>query len=187
DSDGRGRGDNDGRGDWDGRGRGDNAGRGRGDNDGRGNWDGRGRGDNRGNWNGRNRDFSHGDWGRDGRRDDNRWRRHRHTHRDWDRPRYRDWSHVRHGSYFDRGYALIVGGYWSRNYYWWGYDGWRRPHRPWVVGYVLPYDLYWEPIPYDLYYRLPPAPYGCRYVMIDGDILLIVISSGLILDALMYY
>jgi hypothetical protein len=102
-------------------------------------------------------------------------------------PRYRDWRHVRHGYYFDRGYALIVGGFWGANYYWWGYDGWRRPYRPWRVGYILPYDLYWEPIPYDLYYMLPPAPYGCRYVLVDRDVLLIVISTGLILDALMYY
>jgi len=94
---------------------------------------------------------------------------------------------VRHGHYFDRGYSLIIAGFFGHNYYWYGYDGWRRPYRPWRVGYILPYDLYWDPIPYDLYYRLPPAPYGCRYVMVDRDILLIVVSTGLILDAMYYY
>jgi hypothetical protein len=94
---------------------------------------------------------------------------------------------VRRGYYFDRGYVTIVHGYFGWNYHWWGYDGWRRPYRPWRVGYYLPYDIYWEPLPWDLYYRLPPAPYGCRYVMVDRDILLIVVETGLILDALMYY
>lgn len=133
---------------------------------------------------GNNRDD---DYWRHGRRDEERWRRWRHTHRDWDRPRYRDWHSVRHSHYFDRGYAVIVGGFYGHNYYWWGYDGWRRPYRRWAVGYYLPDYIYWEPIPYDLYYRLPPAPYGCRYVLVDRDILLIVVSTGLILDALLYY
>jgi hypothetical protein len=55
------------------------------------------------------------------------------------------------------------------------------------VGYELPYDIYWEEIPYDLYYRLPPAPYGGRYILVGRDILLIVVSSGLVLDAMYYY
>ena len=59
--------------------------------------------------------------------------------------------------------------------------------RDWRVGYVLPYDIYWEEIPYDLYYRLPPAPYGCRYIMVGRDILLIVVSTGMVLDAMYYY
>jgi hypothetical protein len=94
---------------------------------------------------------------------------------------------VRHGYYFDRGYVTIVHGFFGWNYYWWGYDGWRRPYRRYVVGDYLPDYLYWEPVPYDLYYRLPPAPYGCRYVMVNRDILLVVISTGIILDALLYY
>lgn len=187
--------DNNNRGDWNRGGRdlrgnqGDNRGDwNRGDRNQRGDAN-RGDRNNRGDWNSRGggRDFSRGDWNRDHRRDDDRWRRYRHTHRDWDRPRYSDWRHIRHGYYFDRGYAIIVGGFWGHTYYWWGYDGWRRPYRPWRVGYVLPYDIYWQPIPYDLYYRLPPAPYGCRYVMVDRDILLIAVSTGLILDALLYY
>ena len=182
----RGRGGNDdGQGQW-------NGGRGQGEhgqwNGGRGDWnngrdhDDRGREGRRG-W---NHNDHGGDWGRnDGH--DNRYNRWRNSHRDFNAPRYRDWRHVRHGYYFDRGYALIVGGYFSHNYYWWGYDNWRRPHRRYIVGHYLPDYLYWDPVPYDLYYRLPPAPYGCRYVMVDRDILLIAVATGLILDALIYY
>ena len=177
-------GDNNG-GQWDGRGRDDN-GRNRGD------WnDGRGRGDN--NWNGGRgggRDFTRNDWGRgrdDGRRDRDRYNRWHSNHIDWSRPRYSDWRSIRYGYYFDRGYSLIFSGFFGHNYYWYGYDGWRRPYRDWRVGYILPYDIYWEEIPYDLYYRLPPAPYGCRYILVGRDILLIVVSSGLVLDAMYYY
>jgi len=123
----------------------------------------------------------------DGRRDDPRYDRYRNTHRDFDHPRFSDWRNVPRGGYFDDGYARIVGGYYHHNYYWWSYGGWDRPYRRWEVGYILPDYLDWEPLPYDLYYELPPAPYGCRYVMVDGDILLIALSTGIILDALMYY
>jgi len=166
----------------------------------------RGRGDWNGGRDGRDGRVSDGrggrDWGRDGRRDwrdddrhrqewdrgrhDSRYDRYRRSHRDFDRPRYNDWRHVRHGYYFDYGYSQIVYGYYGRHYYWWSYDGWSRPYRRWSVGYMIPSWLYWEPLPWDLYYRLPPAPYGCRYVYADGDILLIAIASGIILDALMY-
>jgi len=40
-------------------------------------------------------------------------------------------------------------------------------------------------VPDDLYYRLPPAPYGCRYILVNGDIVLIAVPSGLVLDALL--
>jgi hypothetical protein len=165
--------------------------------------DGRGgRGDGR-NWDRGGRDQRGGrDWGRDGRRDwadndhwrrdwdrgrhDARYRPYWNTHRDFQRPRYNDWRRVRHGYYFDYGYASIVRGYYGRDYYWWSYDGWHRPYRRWSVGYVIPDWMWWEPVPWDLYYRLPPAPYGCRYVYSDGDILLVAIATGIILDALLY-
>jgi hypothetical protein len=128
-----------------------------------------------------------GNGGYDDRRNDHRYDRYRDTHRDFDHPRYTDWRYVPRGGYFDDGYAHIVGDYYHRDYFWWSYGGWHRPYRRWAVGYVLPDYVYWEPLPYDLYYELPPAPYGCRYVMVDGDILLIAIETGIILDALMYY
>jgi hypothetical protein len=94
---------------------------------------------------------------------------------------------VPHGRYFDGGYTRIVIGFYGSNYRYWNYPGWHRPHRSYAVGYYLPDYVNWYPVPYDLYYQLPPAPYGCRYVMVDRDILLIVIETGLILDAMVYY
>jgi Ni/Co efflux regulator RcnB len=94
---------------------------------------------------------------------------------------------VRYGYYFDDGYAFILRGFFGHNYYWWNYPNWRRPHRAYYVGYPFPDYLYWEEVPYELYYRLPPAPYGCRYVMVDRDVLLISLATGIILDALVYY
>lgn len=158
-----------------------------------------------GDWANNNRRGEHRggrDWGHDGRRDwadndhwrqdwdrgrhDHRYRPYWNTHSDFARPRYHDWRRVRHGYYFDHGYARILSRYYRRDYYWWSYDGWRRPYRDWRVGYVIPDWLWWEPLPWDLYYMLPPAPYGCRYIYADGDILLIAIASGIILDALLY-
>jgi hypothetical protein len=121
------------------------------------------------------------------RRSDPHYDRYRNTHSDFDHPRYTDWRNVPRGGYFDNGYARIVGSYYHRNYRWWSYGGWDRPYRPWRVGYIWPSYLFWEPVPYDLYYELPPAPYGCRYVYYDGDILLIALATGIVLDALMYY
>lgn len=137
----------------------------------------------RGDWGGGRRGH---DWGRDdhrGRdwRTHGHWRRHAHLHRDFDHPRYTDWRHVPHGSYFDHGYARILGGY----YRWWSYPSWHRPYRPYAVGYILPAYIDWYPLPDDLYYRLPPAPYGCRYILVNGDIVLIAVPSGLVLDALL--
>ena len=136
-------------------------------------------------WNGRHRgaDWRNWDWNHN----DHRYDRWRHSHRDFSSPRYRDWRGIRHGYYFDDGYRRIVHSFFGWDYYWWSYPNWRRPHRPWAVGHYLPRYIWWEPVPYDLYYRLPPAPYGCRYIMVDRDILLIAVASGLILDALIYY
>lgn len=186
--------------------RGDQTGRWRGGEQNNGGEDGRGRDwgrDDRGgdrDWNGGHRNGR--DWGHDGRRDwadNDRWRgdweRNRHdqryrpywnTHRDFSNPRFHDWRRIRYGYFFDYGYARIISRYYGRDYYWWSYDGWHRPHRPWRVGYVIPAWLWWEPLPWDLYYMLPPAPYGCRYIYADGDILLIAIASGVIIDALLY-
>lgn len=128
-------------------------------------------------------------WGGDDNRDRDwrkheRWRQHAHLQRDFDHPRYIDSRHVPYGRYFDNSYARIVGGYYGGNYRWWSYPSWRRPYRPYAVGYVLPAYIDWYPVPYDLYYQLPPAPYGCRYILVDGDILLIG-ATGLVLDALL--
>ena len=131
-------------------------------------------------------------WHSDGRRwrdsdwDRGEWRRYAHTHRDFRHPRYTDWRRVPRGRYFDDGYARIARGYFGHSYYWWNAPGWRRPYRPYRVGYALPRTIYWDYLPYDFYYRLPRAPHGCRYVAVDRDIVLIVIATGLVLDALLY-
>lgn len=140
---------------------------------------------------GRGRD--HDDHGRDGRD----WgHEDRGRHGDWDRHDrrgdrghhgYSDWRGVRHGAYFDHGHARLVGGFYGRDYYGWSQPYGRRPHRAYTVGYVLPRQVYWRAVPTGLYDRLPPTPYGCRYVLVDRDVLLIVASTGLVLDALMYY
>ncbi len=41
-------------------------------------------------------------------------------------------------------------------------------------------------MPDDIYYYLPPPPYGCDYVMVDRDVLLISLTTRVILDALLY-
>ena len=97
---------------------------------------------------------------------------------------FRDWRHVPRGRYFDRGYAAQIGGYYGGYYRWWGEPGWRPPHRPWRIGYALPRYVRYDPVPYALYHRLPPPPYGCRYVRHGNDILLIVLGSLLVLDAI---
>jgi Ni/Co efflux regulator RcnB len=98
--------------------------------------------------------------------------------------RYRDWNSVPRGRYFDRGYASVVGGFYNRHYRWWGEPGWRVPYRSWRIGYYLPRHVRYNPIPWALYHRLPPPPFGCRYVRYGNDILLIAISSLLVIDAL---
>lgn len=51
------------------------------------------------------------------------------------------------------------------------------------VGYILPPDIYYVPVPSDLLVRLEPAPYGYQYVQVDKDILLISEASKKVIDA----
>ena len=120
------------------------------------------------------------------RRDYNEGRRYAYGGHDYRGPRYDDWRRVRPGRYFNDYYARSARSYYGHAYYWWDYPSWQRPYRPYRVGFALPAFVYWDDLPYDFYGYLPPPPYGCRYVAVDRDVLLIVISSGLILDALLY-
>jgi Ni/Co efflux regulator RcnB len=104
-------------------------------------------------------DRHHYDHGRDGRRD---WR-----HPDW----RRHWSHGWSG---DR-YRAPVRYVYPRGY---------RAHS-WRIGYRLPpvfivsnWYVDWR------YYRLAAPPWGCRWLRVDGDLLLIDERSGEIVDAL---
>lgn len=100
--------------------------------------------------------------------------------------RWSDWRAIPYGRYFNQSYFTIVVGYFGNYYYPWSYTGWHRPYRDYRVGYPLPYNTYWEEVPYDLYYDLPPPPYGCDYVMVGRDILLISLSSRVVIDAFVY-
>jgi hypothetical protein len=123
---------------------------------------------------------------RGGRRSFNESRRYAYGGRDYRGPRYDDWRGVRPGRYFNDYYARNARSYFGHPYFWWDYPNWRRPYRPYRVGYILPAYVYWDDLPYDYYGYMPPPPYGCRYVAVDRDVLLIVVASGLILDALIY-
>jgi hypothetical protein len=101
----------------------------------------------------------------------------------WNR-RWNDWRAIPHGGYFGRDHAHSLHRHWGGTYYWWNYSNWRRPIRGYRVGYILPSHLYWEPVPWEIYQWLPPPPYGCDYVMVGRDILLISLHSFLVIDAL---
>lgn len=56
--------------------------------------------------------------------------------------------------------------------------------RQWVMGQVLPRDLVRYPLPLELRRRLGRAPAGYEYVRIDNDILLLIIGTGMVVDAI---
>jgi Ni/Co efflux regulator RcnB len=80
------------------------------------------------------------------------------------------------------GYGGRRDGYWyapGRGYYqpdprWLGFD--------WEVGVAVPFELrsYYVNDPYD--YGLPPAPYGCAWIYLDNQIVLIDLRTGRILQ-----
>ncbi|HEY1448974.1 MAG TPA: RcnB family protein [Caulobacteraceae bacterium] len=90
-----------------------------------------------------------------------------------------DWWHGHHG--FDHYHGHRVGfwfapgwGYYQVDPQWYGYY--------WDVGVVVPYDLrgYYVSDPYE--YGLPPAPYGCAWIFLGDQIVLIDLQSGQILQ-----
>ena len=97
-----------------------------------------------------------------GHYDDRSWR-----HADWRRSWHHGWSGQR--------YRTSV-----RYYYPSGYRSQR-----WSIGYSLPlaflissYYVDYRP------YGLAPPPYGCRWLRVDGDLLLVELASGAIVDIL---
>ncbi|MDR0716290.1 MAG: RcnB family protein [Azoarcus sp.] len=56
--------------------------------------------------------------------------------------------------------------------------------RAWRRGYVLPRTITYYDVPHALLVELPPPPHGHRYVRVAGDILLIAIGTGMVIDAL---
>lgn len=141
-------------------------------------WDGN-RNDTYGNQGGWHRD-DNGRWGRrgDGDRDSRGWNN-GYNHRDWDR----DWRR-------------------DRRYDWRGYrnefrDRYRVPRYYSPYGYNYRYQRfgigiylnslfygsrYWLSDPWE--YRLPAAPYGCRWVRYYDDVLLVDVRSGYVVDVI---
>jgi Ni/Co efflux regulator RcnB len=56
--------------------------------------------------------------------------------------------------------------------------------KKWAKGQYLPKSVAWTPVPAVLLAKLKPAPPGHQYVVVDGQVLLIALATGLILDAL---
>jgi hypothetical protein len=54
--------------------------------------------------------------------------------------------------------------------------------KKWARGQFLPKSLVWTPAPAAIIAKLKPVPPGHRYVVIDGEVLLIALATGLILD-----
>lgn len=55
--------------------------------------------------------------------------------------------------------------------------------KKWQVGQPLPPDLRHGSLPPELLRRLPPPPPRHRYVQIAGDILMIAVGTGMVVDA----
>jgi Ni/Co efflux regulator RcnB len=54
--------------------------------------------------------------------------------------------------------------------------------KKWARGQYLPKTLIWTPAPAAIIAKLKPVPPGHRYVVVDGEVLLIALATGLILD-----
>ena len=56
--------------------------------------------------------------------------------------------------------------------------------RRWTIGQVLPRDLVRHPLPVELRRQLGRPPAGHDYVRVDNDILLLIIGTGMVVDAI---
>ena len=54
--------------------------------------------------------------------------------------------------------------------------------KKWARGQYLPKTLIWTPAPAAIIAKLKPVPPGHRYVVVDGEVLLVALATGLILD-----
>jgi Ni/Co efflux regulator RcnB len=55
--------------------------------------------------------------------------------------------------------------------------------KKWQRGQPLPADLRYYSLPRDVLVRLPPPPPQHRYVQVAGDILMIAVGTGMVVDA----
>jgi Ni/Co efflux regulator RcnB len=56
--------------------------------------------------------------------------------------------------------------------------------KKWGLGQPLPRDVVFYQLPGDLLVRLPAPPPSYRYVRVAGDILMIAVGTGLVIDAI---
>lgn len=56
--------------------------------------------------------------------------------------------------------------------------------KKWQKGYPLPKDINYYELPRELRLRLPVPPPNYRYVQIAGDILMIAVGTGMVVDAI---
>ncbi len=56
--------------------------------------------------------------------------------------------------------------------------------KKWRVGYQLPRDVIYYEVPASLVIQIGPPPAGHRYVRVAGDILMLAIGTGLVVDAI---
>lgn len=52
-----------------------------------------------------------------------------------------------------------------------------------IIGYPLPHDVVWVPVPLDIRRHLSPIPAGYQYVQVDKDVLLVAEASKMVIDA----
>ena len=105
----------------------------------------------------------------------------------------RDVIVIQQGTYFNDQQRTYVREYYTRNYG----NGKRCPPglakknngcmppgqvRNWVVGQPVPRGVTIYTVPQPVIRQLPPAPYGYRYVLIGGDVVLVQQQNNLIVD-----
>ncbi len=133
----------------------------------------RGRNDHRGR-NDNNRSWNDNRGRTDNRRSNGRWDRndHRWSQRGWNRSDFRrSWNHGWAGTRYRST---------SRYYYPRGYST-----RHWNIGVRLP-SVFYTASYYLNYstYGLAPPPWGCQWVRVDSDVMLVDLSTGEVLDVL---
>lgn len=121
-----------------------------------------------------------GDWERDGYP---RQQRDRHDHRDWsDRRdgwrndwRHRDWRQHWHHGWSGQRYRAVERYYYPRGF----------GHRVWRIGLTLPSAFFITRYYVDYRdYGLAPPPWGCDWLRVGGDLLLVERRSGYVIDVL---
>jgi len=56
--------------------------------------------------------------------------------------------------------------------------------RHYVIGRPIPPSVVLVPVPVDLAVRIGPPPSGCRYAMVEGDLVKLAVGTSLVIDAI---